>query len=138
MCFGNPDLGAPSREEITRILTDPEEGLCAHSARFTHADVVEHICALSGGRLDLGEITALADRFLASDLAVRLTPDDQPGRRRAPQWSTAAHRATEDRTLALADTLAARKVPAITASAVRRRCGWSRDWVGTRWPRSRC
>ena len=118
MCFGNPDLEPPSREEITRILTDPEVGLCAHSARFTHADVVEHICALSGGRLDLEEITALADRFLASDLAVRLTPDDQPGRRRAPQWSTAAHRATEDRTLALADTLAGRKVPAITASAV--------------------
>ena len=93
-------------------------GLCAHSARFTHADVVEHICALSGGRLDLEEITALADRFLASDLAVRLTPDDQPGRRKAPQWSTAAHRATEDRTLALADSLAARTVPAISASAV--------------------
>ena len=84
-----------------RVLIDPEVGLCAHSARFTHADVVEHICALSGGRLDLEEITALADRFLASDLAVRLTPDDQPGRRKAPQWSTAAHRATEDRTLAL-------------------------------------
>ncbi len=105
-------------EEITEALIDPEVGLCAHSARFTHADVVEHICALSGGRLDLEEITALADRFLASDLAVRLTPDDQPGRRKAPQWSTAAHRATEDRTLALADTLAARTVPAISAAAV--------------------
>jgi hypothetical protein len=49
---------------------------------------------------------------------VRLTPDDQVGRRKAPQWSTAAHRATEDRTLALADTVAARTVPAISASAV--------------------
>jgi AAA domain len=66
----------------------------------------------------VGEITALADRFLASDLAVRLTPDDTVGKRRAPQWSTAAHRALEDRTLALADTLAARTVPAIGASAV--------------------
>jgi hypothetical protein len=45
------------------------------------ADVVEHICAMSGGRLDLEEITTVADRFLASDLTVRLTPDDQVGRR---------------------------------------------------------
>ena len=35
-----------------------------------------------------------------------------------PQWSTAAHRALEDRTLALIDTLAARTVPAISATAV--------------------
>ncbi len=116
--FENPGLVAPSWEEISQALTDPEVGLCAHSARFAHADVVEHICALSGGRLDLDEVTALAERFLASDLAVRLTPDDQPGRRKAPQWSTAAHRASEDRTLALAHTLAARTVPAIGASAV--------------------
>ncbi len=75
---------APGWEEISQTLVDPEVGLCAHSARFTPADVVEHICALSGGRLDLEEITAMADRFLASDLAVRLTPDDQPGRRKAP------------------------------------------------------
>ncbi len=118
VCFANPGVEAPGWKEITRVLTDPEVGLCAHSARFTHADVVEHICALSGGRLDLEEITARADRFLSSDLAVRLTPDDQVGRRKAPQWSTAAHRATEDRTLALSDTLAARTLPAISASAV--------------------
>jgi hypothetical protein len=118
VCFANPGLEVPGWEEITEALIDPEVGLCAHSARFSHADVVEHICALSGGRLDLEEITALADRFLASDLAVRLTPDDQVGRRKAPQWSTAAHRATEDRTLALADILAARAVPAVSASAV--------------------
>jgi hypothetical protein len=89
----HPDLEGLGWEEITAVLVDPEVGLCAHSARFTHADVVEHICAVSAGRLDLAEITAVADRFLASDLAVRLTPDDQPGRRKAPQWSTAAHRA---------------------------------------------
>jgi conjugative relaxase-like TrwC/TraI family protein len=85
VCFGNPDLEGPGWEEISRGLVDPEVGLCAHAARFTHADVVEHICALSGGGLDLEEITAMAERFLVSDLAVRLTPDDQPGRRRAPQ-----------------------------------------------------
>jgi conjugative relaxase-like TrwC/TraI family protein len=118
VCFANPGLEVPGWEENTEALIDPEVGLCSHSARFTHADVVEHICALSGGRLDLEEVTALADRFLASDLAVRLTPDDQVGRRKAPQWSTAAHRATEDRTLALADILAARAVPAVSASAV--------------------
>ena len=67
---------------------------------------------------------------------MRLTPDDQPGRRKAPQWSTAAHRATEDRTLALADTLAARTVPAISAAAVTEALGLSRAWVEIRWRRS--
>jgi hypothetical protein len=111
-------LEAPSWEEISRALTDPEAGLCAHSARFTRGEAVEHICAISGGRLDIEEVTAVAGRFLASDLAVRLTPDDQPGRRKTAQWSTAAHRAAEDRTVPLADSLAARTVPAIMASAV--------------------
>ena len=84
VCFGQPGLGGGrAGRRSAEALIDPEVGLCAHSARFTHADVVEHICALSGGRLDLEEITALADRFFASDLAVRLTPDDQPGRRKA-------------------------------------------------------
>ena len=65
-------------------------GCAPRSARFTHADVVEHICAIcraAGSTLE--EIAALADRFVDSDLAVRLTPDDQPGRRKAAQWSTA-------------------------------------------------
>ena len=50
----------------------------------------------------------LSDRFLASELVVRLTPDAEAGRRRPPEWSTAAHRALEDRTVALIDTLAGR------------------------------
>jgi conjugative relaxase-like TrwC/TraI family protein len=118
VCFGNPGWDRPGWEEISEALTDPEVGMCAYSARFTHADVVEQICAISGGRLELEEVTALAERFLASELSVRLTRDDDAGRRRAPQWSTAAHRALEDRTLGLADTLAARRVPAISAAAV--------------------
>ena len=82
MCWGDPAFGPPSAEEMTAALVDPEIGLCSHSARFTQADVVEHLCALSGGRLDLDEITALADRFLLSDLVVRLTPESEEGRRR--------------------------------------------------------
>ena len=118
VCFADPAFEAPGWEEISQTLVDPELGLCAHAARFTPADVVEHICALSAGQLDLEQITAMAYRFLASDLVFRLTPDDQPGRRKAPQWSTAAHRALEDRAVALADTLAARRVPAVSAAAV--------------------
>ena len=133
VCFLSPDSEAPGWDEISRSLTDPEVGLCAHSARFTHADVVEHVCAISSGRLDLDEVTAVADRFLASDLAVRLSPDDGPGGRKRAKWSTAAHRALEDRTLALADTLAARSVPAIGAQAVtdalRSEPGLGRDQV---------
>ena len=60
----------------------------------------------------------MADRFVSSDLAVRLTPDTEPGRRNAAQWSTAAHRALEDRTLVLMDTLAARAAPVIRPAAV--------------------
>jgi conjugative relaxase-like TrwC/TraI family protein len=81
---------APGWGEITAALVDPEIGVCSTSARFTKADVVEHICALSAGRLSTEEITAMADRFVSSDLAVRLTPDTEPGRRKAAQWSTAA------------------------------------------------
>ena len=53
----------------------------------------------------------MADRFLASDLAVRLTPDDQPGRRQAAAVVDRGAPGPEDRTLALADTLAARTGP---------------------------
>ena len=84
--------------EVAAALVDPETGLCARSARFTQADVVEHLCALSGGRLiDRGDRRS-GRPFLASELAVRLTPDAEAGRRRPAEWSTAAHRALEDRT----------------------------------------
>ena len=119
MCFANPGLEAPAWEEITEALTDPEVGLCAHSARFTHADVVEHICALSGGRLDLRRRSPP----WPTGSSPRIWPCASPPTTRSagarpPQWSTAAHRATEDRTLALADTLAARTVPTVSAAAV--------------------
>ena len=40
------------------------------------------------------------------------------GRRRPAQWSTAAHRALEDHTLALMDALAGRQVPAVNGAVV--------------------
>ena len=53
--LGGPGLGArPAGRRSAAALVDPEVGLCSRSARFTTADVVEHICALSGGRLDRG------------------------------------------------------------------------------------
>jgi conjugative relaxase-like TrwC/TraI family protein len=118
VCRVGPLLEPPGWEQLTAALIDPEVGLCSRSARFTRADVVEHICAISGGRLSVEEIAAMADRFVDSDLAVRLTPDTEAGRRRPPQWSTAAHRAMEDRTLALMDTLAARPAPVTNKAAV--------------------
>ena len=59
----------------------------------------------------------MAERFVNSELAVRLTPDNEAGRPRPAQWSTAAHRALEDRTLALMDTLASRPSTAVATSA---------------------
>jgi conjugative relaxase-like TrwC/TraI family protein len=118
VCGSGRRLERPGWDEIAAILTDPEVGLCSHSARFTRADVVEHICALSAGRLTTEEITAMADRFVDGDLVVRLTPDPEAGRRRPALWSTVAHRALEDRTVALMDTLAARPTAAIRAASV--------------------
>jgi conjugative relaxase-like TrwC/TraI family protein len=118
VCWVEPVLPAPSWEEIVAVLVDPEAGLCSRSARFTRADVVEHLCAVSGGRLSLEEITAMADRFVDSDLAVRLTPDPDGGGRRAAQWSTAPHRAMEDRVVALIDALAARPATAVSPVSV--------------------
>jgi conjugative relaxase-like TrwC/TraI family protein len=103
---------------LTPALVAPETGLCSGSARFTAADVVEHICAISGGRLSAEEVVTMAERFLASDMAVRLTPDVEEGRRRPAQWSTATHRAMEDRTLALMGALAGRQVPAVESAVL--------------------
>jgi conjugative relaxase-like TrwC/TraI family protein len=117
VCSAGRQLEPLGWEEITAALVDPEVGLCSRSARFTRADVVEQICAMSGGRLTAEEIAAMADRFVGCELAVRLCPEAEGGRRRPAQWSTAAHRALEDRTLALIDALAARPAAAIGEAA---------------------
>ena len=118
VCWREPPLAPPTWDELAAALVDPEIGLCARSARFTHADVVEQLCGLSGGRLSTEEIAGLADRFLASELVVRLTPDAEAGRRRPAEWSTAAHRALEDRTVALIEALAGRPGRAVDPAVV--------------------
>jgi conjugative relaxase-like TrwC/TraI family protein len=118
VCWREPPLSPPRWEELAAALIDPETGLCANNARFIRADVVEQLCALSGGRLSSEEIAGLAERFLASELAVRLTPDPDAGRRRPSEWSTAAHRATEDRAVALVETLAGRPGRAVDPSVL--------------------
>jgi hypothetical protein len=47
----------------------------------------------------------MAERFFGSNLAVRLDPEVDGGRRRPAVWSTAAHRALEDNTLAVLEVL---------------------------------
>jgi conjugative relaxase-like TrwC/TraI family protein len=118
VCWGEPDLAPPGWQELTSALVDEETGLCARSARFGEADVVEHLCALSGGRLTVAEITVMGQRFLASGLAVRLTPVAEGGRRRPPEWSRAAHRALEDQVVALLDHLAASPASPVSHKAV--------------------
>ncbi len=118
VCWYEPPLDAPTWEEVAATLVDPEGGLCSRSARFTQADVVEYICAISGGRLSVAEVVTMAERFLASGMVVRLTPDVEEGRRRPAQWSTAAHRAMEDRTVALMCALAGRQVLGIEGMAL--------------------
>jgi hypothetical protein len=118
LCWRGPTLASPGWEDVATALVDPETGLCSRSARFTQADVVEGICAISGGRLDADEVVALADRFLASGAVVRLRPDADEGRRLPAQWSTATHRAMEDRTVALVGALSGRHVAALGSEAV--------------------
>ena len=118
VCWRERPLSPPTWEQVAAALVDPETGLCARDARFTRADVVEQLCAHSGGRLSTGEVAGLAERFLASELAVRLTPDADAGRRRPAEWSTAAHRALEDRTVALVSALAGRSGRAVDPKVV--------------------
>ena len=49
---------------------------------------------------------------------MRLTPVAEGGRRRPPEWSTAAHRALEDQVVALLDQLAASAVTPVSRAAV--------------------
>ncbi|MGH9153969.1 MAG: MobF family relaxase, partial [Acidimicrobiales bacterium] len=114
---GRPGPAPLSAEQVTAALLDPEEGLCARSARFTEAQVVAQVAALSAGRWTTAEIAALAGDFIASEHVVRLVPADQ-GRRRPPEWSTVAHRTLEDAVLARLGELAARPCPALDPEAV--------------------
>jgi conjugative relaxase-like TrwC/TraI family protein len=130
--FVGPDLDAavrrgprsvdeePTWEDVVAALVDADSGLCSRSARFGEADVVEHLCALSGGRWTTDQITEITARFVGSPHAVRLTPSvegGQPGRRPA-QWSTAVHRALEDATLATLRHLTGRPAPGVDGEAV--------------------
>ncbi len=114
------------------MILNTETGLCSRSARFTQSDVVEHLCALSAGRMSVEEIVVMAERFVGSDLAVRLTPDSEAGRARPAQWSTVAHRAVEDRTLALVATLAARPSAAMAEPATEAALAGAPTWARTR------
>lgn len=89
-CWGRPDRAiALDRLEPDRVdalfadLADRDTGLCAKVDRFTRGDVIAAIVDwslidLNGQRrkvlLPVAEIESLADRFLASDLAMPLDP----------------------------------------------------------------
>ncbi len=99
----HPGLG---RDEVFAHLLDAEEGMCARDSRFNEAHVVAAIAALGAGRLDVARIEELAGDFLSSEHVVRLVEVDLSAtRRRPPEWSTARHRALEDRVLGHLTTL---------------------------------
>jgi conjugative relaxase-like TrwC/TraI family protein len=89
-------------DDVADALIDPEEGLCAHRARFNEAHVVEHVAALGAGRLHVETIEDLTAEFLDTDDAVRLL--DHTGRR-SPQYSTLDHLLLEGRVLDHLDDL---------------------------------
>ena len=93
----------PSIKEVFTRLVDPEIGMCAHDARFGEAQVIEHVAAIGARAWNATDIQAIARRFLASNLVMRLVDRDPSGRAES-QWSTVMHRDIEDRVL---DNLAA-------------------------------
>jgi conjugative relaxase-like TrwC/TraI family protein len=108
VCWRDSVLSALCYVDIVRTLVDEETGLCAHSPRFAEPDVIEHVAGLSAGRLSVEEIRDVAARFLDSDQVVRLVPARSAAGWEPARWSTAAHRALEDATLALVDALQGR------------------------------
>jgi conjugative relaxase-like TrwC/TraI family protein len=106
----------PTDREIFAALVDPATGLCATESRFCEAHVVERVAALSGGRMGLDDILGASERFLASDLVVRLAPDLR--RRRPPEWSTVELRAVEDRLLTRLTELTHRPVAPLDSAIV--------------------
>ncbi|HTC81562.1 MAG TPA: MobF family relaxase, partial [Acidimicrobiia bacterium] len=106
-------------EATVEGLVDPEEGLCAHRARFNEAQVVEQVAALGAGRLDVDAVEGLTGAFLNSDDTVPLV--DRTGRR-SPLFSTRDHLLLEGRVLDHLDHLAATPIagldPAVVESAI--------------------
>jgi conjugative relaxase-like TrwC/TraI family protein len=105
VCWRDPSVPALGYDAVVGSLVDEETGLCARAAKFTEPDVIEHVAALSAGRLTIDEILAVTARFLASDDVARLVPVRSASGWGPARWSTAAHRALEDATLALLDGL---------------------------------
>ena len=117
VCWGEPVVEPPSAEELTAALADPETGLCARSARFTEADVFEHLCGLRAAAWRWTRSRPWQRLpFLGPDGAAH--PRFRGGRRRPAEWSTAAHRAIEDRVLSLINALASRDGPGVGDAAV--------------------
>jgi hypothetical protein len=102
-------------DETIEGLVDPEEGLCAHRARFNEAQAVERVAALGAGRLDVDAIEGLTSAFLNTDDAVPLV--DRTGRRSA-LFSTRDHLLLEGRVLDHLDHLAATPVAGLDAAVV--------------------
>ena len=111
--------GLDRDEEVFAHLVDDEAGLCTHDSRFSEAHVVAAIAARGAGRLDLARVEELTRDFLSSEHVVRLAEVDvAPTRRRPPEWSTARHRAMEDRVLAHLATLTTTPSPPLSVDAV--------------------
>jgi conjugative relaxase-like TrwC/TraI family protein len=107
------------RDDVVNALIDPEDGLCAHQARFNEANIVEQIAALGAGRLQVETVEDLTAEFLDTDDAVLLV--DHTGRR-SPQYSTRDHLLLEGRVLDHLDDLSVTPVagidPAIVEAAI--------------------
>jgi conjugative relaxase-like TrwC/TraI family protein len=118
VCWRDPAVPPLTYDQVVRSLVDGETGLCAHSPRFAEPDVVEHVAALSAGRLTVDAIRDVAGRFLGSEHVVRLVPARSASGWEPARWSTAAHRALEDETLTVLDGLQARPGSPVAADTI--------------------
>ena len=116
VCWRSPALAPLAYDDIVRSLVDEDTGLCAYAPRFDEPDVIEHVSALSSGRLTVDEIREVTERFLASEHVVRLVPSQSGSGWEPARWSTSAHRTLEDDTLGLLETLQSRPGSPISAT----------------------
>ena len=73
-------------DDVVEALDRPEDGLCAHRARFSEAHVVEQIAALGAGRLHVDDHRGPRRRL------PRLRPRRPPGRPHRPALAAVLHR----------------------------------------------
>ena len=98
------ELSSDAINELFVLLASPK-GVTEQTTTFDRRDVIQYIAAWAGERLRASQITELADTWLASEIAIRLSPsplEPTPADRRVhDRWLTGGVRYTTPEMLTL-------------------------------------